>query len=133
MKTFNNRILIVPNQENIKSRNSLATSTNESMMLEYNYCLQDAAETSRLYPGTIKLPHRSDIKRLTPGDLVKLVFVNENLSEGGCAGERMWVRITSVRNAEFLGLLDNEPSHIKTIKIYDTVSFKNENIIQIYK
>ena len=71
---------------------------------------------------SINKPDNKDIKRLQAGDYVQLVFQ---------PGERMWVKITEIYDYQFVGILDNEPIAVKSLKCGDRIDFEDKHIIKI--
>ncbi len=78
------------------------------------------------------LPPREVLLRLKVGDLVKIMFREEN--DGV---ERMWVKITKQQDiAEWTGVLDNDPlgeNMSKVLKAGDEILFHPLDIIQIWE
>lgn len=94
--------------------------------------IEDVREQKRLFPRTFLVPAQEEIENLQMDSLVKLIFVMEKQHENGCRAERMWVKITSIQNGMFTGVLDNEPYYLKTVKCGDEITFKDANIACIY-
>lgn len=88
------------------------------------YYLENAFELNKEYPDTFKIPPQKEIDSLKDGDYVKLIFAEENT-----AAERMWVKITEINGDNFIGILDNDPYGLKSVKCGDKIVFKTENII----
>lgn len=65
--------------------------------------------------------------KLKAGDLVKLVFFSDSDTDG-YKGERMWVEITDRNKENFVGKLDNEPYHLKSLKLGQILHFGTEHI-----
>ncbi|WP_157151709.1 DUF2314 domain-containing protein [Brachyspira sp. SAP_772] len=95
------------------------------------YYLENAFELNKEYPDTFKIPSKKEIDSLKVNDLVKLIFVEENDSSETIP-ERMWVKIIEINKDNFVGILDNNPYYIESIKYGDEIVFKVENIIDIY-
>jgi uncharacterized protein YegJ (DUF2314 family) len=92
------------------------------------YTLFNAYEQHTKTPETFKIPNPSDLKKLTTGDLVKLIFAEE-----GKNSERMWVDITEADFPNFRGTLNNDPYQLKTIKFGDIVEFETKHIAVIWE
>ena len=95
------------------------------------YYLENAFELNKEYPDTFKIPSQKEIDSLKVNDLVKLIFVEKNGSPETIP-ERMWVKIIEINKDNFVGILDNKPYYIESIKYGDEIVFKVENIIDIY-
>ncbi len=95
------------------------------------YTLEDAAELNKQYPRTFITPSQLEIDSLTPGALVKLIFILDEPIEG-CGAERMWVEITERNGDIFSGILTNAPRYIESISAGDTITFCSNNIAAIY-
>ena len=95
------------------------------------YYLENAFELNKEYPDTFKILSKKEIDSLKVNDLVKLIFVEKNGSPETIP-ERMWVKIIEINKDNFVGILDNKPYYIESIKYGDEIVFKVENIIDIY-
>lgn len=95
------------------------------------YYLENAFELNKEYPDTFKIPSKEEIDSLKVNDLVKLIFVEKN-GNPETVPERMWVKIIEINKDDFVGILDNKPYYIESIKYGDEIVFKIENIIDIY-
>lgn len=71
------------------------------------------------------------IPTIEEGDLVKLIFEFEGPIDGVYA-ERMWVKVTEAGAHGFVGSLDNDPTHLTSLKSGQEVKFKKSNIFDIY-
>jgi hypothetical protein len=96
-----------------------------------DYVLADAEQRNREHPRTFFIPTRAEREALRPGDSAKLLF--ELLAPGPTmpGGERMWVEVTEVVPAGFVGVLENQPSAITTIQRGDTLRFGPEHVIAL--
>ncbi len=95
------------------------------------YTLDSGIELNRLYPDTFEIPSPNEKSKLEVGNIVKLIFCEEEKVE------RMWVVITEKttqysNKVVFQGTLDNSPVGLVTIKSGDVVVFSDEHIIQIF-
>ncbi|MEI0488440.1 DUF2314 domain-containing protein [Brachyspira pulli] len=95
------------------------------------YYLENAFELNKEYPDTFEIPSQKEIESLKVNDLVKLIFVEEN-DNPETMPERMWVKIIKINKDNFIGILDNYPYYIESVKYGDEIVFKIENIIDIY-
>lgn len=95
------------------------------------YYLENAFELNKEYPDTFEIPSKKEIESLKVNDLVKLIFVEKNDSPETIP-ERMWVKIIEINKDNFVGILDNKPYYIESVKYGDKIVFKIENIIDIY-
>ncbi len=95
------------------------------------YYLENAFELNKEYPNTFEIPSKKEIESLKVNDLVKLIFVEEN-DNPETMPERMWVKIIKINKDNFIGILDNDPYYIESVKYGDEIVFKIENIIDIY-
>ena len=95
------------------------------------YYLENAFELNKEYPDTFKIPSKKEIDSVKVNDLVKLIFVEKNDSPETIP-ERMWVKIIEINKDNFVGILDNKPYYIESVKYGDKIVFKIENIIDIY-
>lgn len=96
------------------------------------FYLENAIEKNIKFPRTFLIPDQEDIDKLVIGDLVKLIFVMEKTPKEGCKDEKLWVEIISIQDEVLTGIISNEPSYLKSIKVDDEVTFKLENIADIY-
>ena len=94
------------------------------------YYLENAFELNKEYPNTFEIPSKKEIESLKVNDLVKLIFVEEN-DNPETMPERMWVKIMKINKDNFIGILDNYPYYIESVKYGDEIVFKIENIIDI--
>jgi len=121
------------------------------------YILDNVENRSNEFKYTFSLPSKEQIKNLRPGELVKLIFTEDGISE------RMWVKITDIiiddmidncnidnnnnnnliqfedhkdinhiENYRFIGNLDNKPFTLKSIALGDRVEFHYYNILSIF-
>lgn len=95
------------------------------------YYLENAFELNKEYSDTFEIPSKKEIESLKVNDLVKLIFVEEN-DNPETMPERMWVKIIKINKDNFIGILDNNPYYIESVKYGDEIVFKIENIIDIY-
>lgn len=75
------------------------------------------------------IPSEDERSSITEGTLVKLIFVSDTEDEPGA--ERMWVEVKTL-GVNYTGLLDNDPTIIKNLSSGDSISFNNNNILDIY-
>lgn len=94
--------------------------------------LENVIELNKQFPRTFLIPAKKEIDKLEISTLIKLIFIMEKPLKNGCRAERMWVKITSIGNGTFTGILNNDPYYLKSIKCGDEIAFKAENIAAIY-
>jgi len=90
------------------------------------YTLVDAKKKNIEHPNSFEIPSKAEINSLKSGDYVKLIFEEE-----GANSERMWVKIMSIGNDNFHGVLMNDPFNLTSIKDGDLVVFNSKNIIEV--
>jgi len=78
------------------------------------------------------IPSKENIDNLKIDDLIKLVLVMYNKQRNGCRAERMWIELTDKKDGIFYGKLTNQPFYLKSLNVDDVISFKEENIAEIY-
>lgn len=92
--------------------------------------LTDADELAAQYKYTFYKASREIIGKVSPGEVVKLIFRFTSDDPEAPAAERMWVLVDEVGpGGKFKGRLDNEPKHIKDLKLDDPVQFSACHII----
>jgi hypothetical protein len=96
------------------------------------YHLEDVVVLSKKSPRTFLIPSIEEIEKIEMGTLVKLIFVMEKALKNGCRAERMWVKVKSIKDGVYTGVVDNDPYYLKTIKSGDIITFRAENIACIY-
>ncbi len=91
--------------------------------------LDDAQQRAREAPYTFLVPSAARLAAITPGDLVKLVFV---LDPPGAtyAAERMWVKVTMAGQDKLAGLLDNSPYEAQ-MKAGEALVFERRHVAAI--
>lgn len=89
--------------------------------------LDNVYERNKESPYTFYMPSKAVTDKLKAGDLVKLVFFSDS-DTAGYKGERMWVEITDRNKENFVGKLDNEPYHLKGLKLGQILHFGTEHI-----
>jgi hypothetical protein len=106
--------------------------------------LEDADPIAAANPYTSYKPSREVISRVRPGEVVKLVFCFESSDPEAPRAERMWVLVDELLpDGSFRGRLNNEPRHIRDLKLDDPVSFRpchvintehddNDNLVERY-
>lgn len=94
------------------------------------YTLEDPRPIAKSAPYTFYLPSESDLTKLQPGDLVKLIFCSHPEAKNWNA-ERMWVEIKEINSNGISGILDNEPSDMPQLKAGAQVQFQSFNIVDI--
>jgi len=76
------------------------------------------------YPDNFEVPDMEALSKIKIGDSVK-VCVN--------GAERLWVEVTEIQDGDLLkGKIDNCPIIIDDISFGDLLSFKKENIYNIF-
>jgi hypothetical protein len=96
-----------------------------------SYHLQDIPSAHKDNPRTFLKPTDEDISSLKIGDLVRLFFVFDFVSDDGCRAERMWVEISEINGDQFAGYLNNQPRYLKDIHVGDLVRFERKNIATV--
>ncbi|MES2319055.1 MAG: DUF2185 domain-containing protein [Pseudomonadota bacterium] len=92
--------------------------------------LENADTTAAENKYTFFKSPRETIALVTPGEVVKLIFVFESEDPDAPRAERMWVLVDSIEpSGKYVGRLNNHPSWIKDIKLDDPVTFDATNII----
>lgn len=92
--------------------------------------LENADEIAAEKKYTFFKSPRETIALVTPGEVVKLIFVFESEDPEAPRAERMWVLVDTIEpNGKFIGRLNNHPSWIKDLKLDDEVTFDATNII----
>ncbi len=99
---------------------------------EPEFHLENVVKKNIEFPRTFLIPVQEEIVKLDIGNLIKLIFVMKRPQKNGCRAEKMWVKITNKQNGVFTGVLDNEPYYLKSIKAGEIITFKAENIAEIY-
>ena len=92
--------------------------------------LEDADPIAAENPYTFYKPSREIISRVSPGEVVKLIFCFSSDDPEAPRAERMWVLVDEVLpDGSFRGRLNNEPRHIQDLKLDDPVSFEACHVI----
>jgi len=89
--------------------------------------LDNVYKRNKESPYTFYKPSKAVTDKLKAGDLVKLVFFSDSDTDG-YKEERMWVEITDRNKENFVGKLDNEPYHLKSLKLGQILHFGTEHI-----
>lgn len=90
--------------------------------------LESGAERHAEAPDTFELPAESIRTRLVPSCDAKLIFTLRGAD--GDQVERMWVRITSVTDDGYVGVLNSEPkTKGARIALGDRVEFGPDHVI----
>lgn len=92
------------------------------------YTLVDGELQNKLTPETFEIPTKDEVSGIEVGDYAKLGFEEE-----GKYTERMWVRVISIGDSVFTGVLDNFPQQLDTISCADEVTFAAKHILSILK
>lgn len=88
--------------------------------------IEDVEIQNRKHPTTFQIPPLADRLQLRVGDHAKLIF------RYGKVSERMWVRITTARDGQYVGLLDNEPTGIPLARGH-RIPFRSEHVADIIR
>lgn len=92
--------------------------------------LEDADLIAAENPYTFYKLSRELIARVQPGEVVKLIFRFSSDDPEAPSAERMWVLVNELLpDGRFRGRLDNEPRHIKDLKVDDPIEFEPRHII----
>lgn len=94
-----------------------------------SWYLDNVYDLRKECPYTFYTPSSEVLNKLKVGDFVKLIFATDKVEDDGYRGERMWVKITNIKEGKFIGELDNEPYRLP-LKIGDEILFGIENICQ---
>jgi len=90
------------------------------------WSLGSGVERHLAYPETFEIPAAEDRLSIETGDVVKLMF---EMRDGW--GERMWVRVTDVGKRRLKGTLANQPIGIPRLAHGDTITFRQDHVIDI--
>jgi hypothetical protein len=90
--------------------------------------IEDASQLAIDNPTTFFTPSPEEIKLLSQGDIVKLIFYPVDPEES--CGERMWVGIESANDDIFTGRLINVPV-MQCMEYGELIEFGEKNIIDI--
>jgi hypothetical protein len=92
--------------------------------------LRDADPVAAQNPYTFYKPSRELIAKVSPGEVVKLIFDFDSEDPEAPRAERMWVIVDKVLDdGAFVGRLDNEPRWIKDLAAGDLIAFSACHII----
>lgn len=97
--------------------------------MSVSYTLDNAVETHREFPATFEIPPQRERESLRVGDLVKLIFRIESADEAHV--ELMWVLVSEVRPATYVGVLENDPYCTQEIRSGMRVEFHADYVIQL--
>ena len=92
--------------------------------------LANVEERAQAAPDTFAIPPLAEREALRPGDLAKLVFLDDEPGRGP-GGERMWVEIDDVTirmDIAYGGVLRNSPVVVAGLSFGDRVRFGPEHI-----
>jgi predicted small lipoprotein YifL len=93
------------------------------------YQLADGEERHQEAPETFEIPAADDRASVAAGDSVKLIF---EITDGSRTQvERMWVKVTGIKEGVFEGLLNNDPYCTDELKSGEPLTFEARHIIQI--
>ena len=93
------------------------------------YQLADGEARHRESPETFEIPTPEERNAVTDRDSVKLIF---EITDGSRTQvERMWVKVTGMKEGLFEGLLNNDPFCTDELKSGEPVTFEARHIIQI--
>lgn len=98
--------------------------------MDKSWHIEDVTEIAKDAPYTFYLPSEQIIKRIAPGNVVKLMFSCDIKNENSWSAERMWVLVTEIKGDSFKGTLDNDPSYIPDLKYQDIIEFQSIHIMQ---
>jgi hypothetical protein len=104
------------------------SNVSQHIMRSWSLANADTIASENKY--TFYKPSPRIIDKIAPGEVVKLIFRFESNDPEAPAAERMWVLVDEVRmQGQFRGRLNNEPKHIKDLKLDDLVEFEACHII----
>jgi len=89
--------------------------------------LEDARELAEAAPYTFYIPSTEVIAMLRPGDVVKLVFRNDE--DDADNGEALWLRLSEIDGDDFTGLLENPPAVTPGLQLGDEIEFCSYHIV----
>jgi hypothetical protein len=78
---------------------------------------------------TFYKPSKKILENLEVGNIVKLTFEFKSINSEHPSAERMWVKITEIKEGKFKGLLDNNPFYIHELYAGDEITFEYRHII----
>ena len=99
------------------------------MKTKKTWTIEDAGQLALENPTTFFTPSPDDIKSISPGENVKLIFIPTDPEES--CGERMWVQVESANDGKFTGFLNSAPVCFKDLEYGDTIAFEGKNIIDV--
>lgn len=90
--------------------------------------LDDVEVRAREHPATFQIPEKGIRERLLVGWYPKLIFVAT--SQKRPAGERMWVRVVSVRGEglQYQGVLASQPVVFKDLDRGESIEFEPRHV-----
>lgn len=95
--------------------------------------LESAEERNRANPESFGIASLEERTSLKPGALVKLLFLFMNEESGqeiiGC--ERMWVRVSDVRDGRYIGHLEDSPATSDALCTDAIVEFLPEHVATV--
>ena len=115
---------------------NMITSLNRPDSPDRAYYLENIPEMHRQNPMTFDKPSQEELDTVRVGSIVKLIFCptekyREQIESGG---ERMWVKVTDIRDGKLFGTLDNDPFVFDEFLSYgDVIEFSFDNIADIYR
>jgi hypothetical protein len=84
--------------------------------------LDDAERRNAEHPRRVFIPPAELRGSLSPGALVKLLFV------GAAGTERMWVEVTDAREARYTGTLLNQPVKLEDLHEGEVIAFEPRHV-----
>ncbi|MBN2603996.1 MAG: DUF2185 domain-containing protein [Candidatus Thermoplasmatota archaeon] len=99
-------------------------------MSKAEYYLEDIDKTAKKNPKEFFIPSKEERKSQNIGDIVRLHFVLNIEGNDLPRAERMWVEIfeKDIKGTKYKGHLTNQPQHLKSISIGDTINFEDKHI-----
>ena len=97
-------------------------------MEKQSWILENVQFIADEFPYTFYKPSDKVISQLKEKNFVKLIFKFESDDPEVPSAERMWVEITGIKKDNFIGILSNEPFHIKDLQYGDKLEFKKCHI-----
>jgi len=85
--------------------------------------LVNAQEMAKAHPETFSAPDTEELGNVKIGSSVK-VCINDQ--------ERLWVEVTAIDGGQLKGKIDNCPVVINDVQFGDLISFRKENIYDIF-
>jgi hypothetical protein len=93
--------------------------------------LADGEARHRDHPRRFFIPPRDVREALTPGDVVRLLFVVNRPRPDGPDAERMWLKVIETGPRGYVGELGNRPLAIGDLAAGDLIAFEPRHVIAV--